>query len=110
VLYEGYDLPMPRINVLIADFLVDAVWHEAKLAVEVDGGPAHTGAGAVEDDRRRDLVLREHGFLVVRYTWHQLTEQREAIARDLGRALGRNGPTIPRSRGEVAEWLKALAC
>ena len=110
VLCEEHGLPMPQVNVWVAGFLVDALWPAQRLTVEVDGGPGHSGAGAMEDDRHRDLVLREHGYLMVRYTWRQVTTQRAVVARDLVRALGRNGPTIPGSRGEVAEWLKALAC
>jgi hypothetical protein len=107
---ERYGLPMPQVNVLVAGFDVDAVWHEQRVVVEVDGGPAHSGVKAMEEDRNRDLTLRAHGYTVLRYTWNLLTTQPEAVARDLARALGSNGPTIPGSRGEVAEWLKALAC
>ena len=107
---EHYGFPMPNINVIVAGCEVDAVWEENRVVVEVDGGPAHSGPDRMEKDRHWDLVLRARGYTILRYTWRQLTERTDEVAADLARALGQNQPTIPVSRGEVAEWLKALAC
>ena len=107
---EHYGFPMPNVNVMVAGHEIDAVWEAQRIAAEVDGGPAHSGVKAMEGDRDRDLTVRAHGYTVLRYTWRQLTERPHEVATDLARALGQNRPTIPVSRGEVAEWLKALAC
>jgi very-short-patch-repair endonuclease len=37
----------------------------------------------LENDRRRDLELRAAGYVVLRYTWRQVTETPELVLADL---------------------------
>ena len=73
-------LPMPRVNVRVHGYLVDAVWPDARLVVELDGHEFHRGRVAFEDDRRRDADLLAAGYHVLRITWRRLTEEPEAEA------------------------------
>ena len=111
VLCEDHGLPMPQVNVLVAGFDVDAVWHAERLVVEVDGGPAHTGRDRMENDRQRELVLRSHGYRVVRYSWRQVSSEPAVVAADLARVLAGGGLTILTSRrgGRVAEGTRLLS-
>ena len=77
----------PGVNVWIAGWLVDAVWFEQKVVVELDSRTAHSTSRAIEHDHRRDLDLRAAGYTVLRYTWQQVTETPELIVGDLRRAL-----------------------
>ena len=66
---------------------MDAVWHEERLAVELDSELAHGTTGSVHRDRARDLRLRAAGWGVRRYSWWQVLHEPEAVARDLAEAL-----------------------
>ena len=84
---ERHDLPMPRFNVILHGYRVDAHWSEPKVVVEVDGYRGHRSPAQLRADHRRDLDLRSQGYIVLRYTWEQLTTQPAAVAADLGRHL-----------------------
>jgi very-short-patch-repair endonuclease len=54
------------INTLVEGKLVDAVWPEQKLIVELDSWAFHRHRKAFEDDRERDVTLLLAGYRVVR--------------------------------------------
>ncbi len=87
-LCEMAPLPMPEVNRRAGLMRVDAIWRAERLAVEVDGGDAHTGLGQMKRDRDRELALRTKGFQVVRYTWEQISRRPREVAEDLQRLLG----------------------
>jgi very-short-patch-repair endonuclease len=87
LLCERHRLTPPGVNVWIAGWLVDAVWYEQKVVVELDGRAAHSTSRAIERDHRRDLELRAAGYTVLRYTWQQITETPELVVADLRREL-----------------------
>jgi very-short-patch-repair endonuclease len=86
-LCEKYGIPSPRVNRKVCGLMVDALWPEQRLVVELDGARAHATPAAMERDRDRDLTLRAAGFEILRYTWHQVTQQPDAVVADLRRAL-----------------------
>jgi hypothetical protein len=88
-LCESAGLPMPAVNRRAGLMRVDAIWREAGVAAELDGGDAHAGLGQMKRDRDRELALRAKGFQVVRYTWEQLNRRPGEVAEDLLRLLGR---------------------
>ena len=49
--------------------------------------PAIGPARSCERDHQRDLELRAAGYIVLRYTWRQLTDTPAAVAADLRRYL-----------------------
>jgi hypothetical protein len=86
-LCESAGFPLPEVNRRESRMRVDAVWRQAGLAVELDGGDAHAGLGQMKRDRERELALRRRGFQVVRYTWDQVTRRPDDVADDLRRLL-----------------------
>jgi Transcriptional regulator, AbiEi antitoxin/Protein of unknown function (DUF559) len=86
-LIERSDLPLPEVNPRLHGFIVDALWRNEKVVVELDGHAAHAKPAAIERDRRRDLVLRKAGFSVRRYTWRQVTQTPEAVLADVRAAF-----------------------
>ncbi len=69
--------------------MIDAVWRDAGLAVELDGHTTHGTRAAFERDRARDRALQVAGFRVVRVTWRQIAREPAALARDLAALLDR---------------------
>ena len=66
---------------------VDFLWSQNKVIVETDGYRYHRGRSAFEDDRRRDLELRDTGFVVVRLTYHQVIDEPTRIGASLKKTL-----------------------
>jgi very-short-patch-repair endonuclease len=92
-LIRAAGLPAPRTNIVIAGFTADFVWPEERLIVELDGYPFHGHRAAFERDHRRDIVHKNAGYEVLRFTARQLDEQPLLVAATIARALDR------RSRG-----------
>ena len=95
---EAQRLPMPQINEYIHGWLVDAVWPDRRLVVEVDGVKGHRTRGQLERDHQRDLELRAAGYIVLRYTERQLIEDPAAVAADIRRNLA-NPPQADSLKG-----------
>jgi very-short-patch-repair endonuclease len=87
-LCESSDLPLPEVNAKIGRMRVDALWRDQRVVVELDGAAAHGGWAAIKRDRERELALRSSGYLVLRYTWEQVTEHGDKVVADLRRMLG----------------------
>ncbi len=79
-------LPQPEVNVPLLDYIVDFLWPEARLVVEVDGRATHGTRRAFQEDRERDGRLAVAGYRVVRFTWWDIT-RRPAIVADRIRRL-----------------------
>ncbi|MGZ4225171.1 MAG: endonuclease domain-containing protein [Solirubrobacteraceae bacterium] len=73
-LIHDADLDRPLFNEPVLGFVVDAVWPDQRLIVEVDGYAYHRHRAAFERDRRRDQQLIAAGYRVIRVTWIQLRD------------------------------------
>jgi len=82
-LCEWADIPVPEFNTHLHGYLVDAVWREHRVVVELDGLDAHHTAAQIENDHERDLVMRQNGCQTRRYTWTQITKKRKQVVADL---------------------------
>jgi uncharacterized protein DUF559 len=85
-LCERIGIPLPEVNVYIEGVLVDAVWHDRKLVVELDGENNHTSWNQIQNDRSKELILRRAAFDVVRYGTRQLEEEQTLVEQDVWRA------------------------
>jgi very-short-patch-repair endonuclease len=79
-------LPQPDVNVPLLDYVVDFLWPETGLVVELDGRATHGTRRAFQADRDRDGRLAVAGYLVVRFTWWDVT-RRPAVVADRVRRL-----------------------
>ncbi|MFL5862521.1 MAG: DUF559 domain-containing protein, partial [Solirubrobacteraceae bacterium] len=84
-------LPLPVFNAGVLGYEADAHWPQQRVIVEVDGYAAHGHRMAFERDRDKDQTLIAAGYVVLRITWHQLTQRPIAVAARLAAALARRG-------------------
>jgi len=78
-------------------YLVDLVWTEGKVVVEVDGYQFHSDRHAFSLDRRRDYELTVSGYLVLRLPHDEIIEDVVLAVekiRDLVRFRRSNAPMI----------------
>jgi very-short-patch-repair endonuclease len=88
-LIRAAGLPAPTTDALIAGFTADFVWPDQRLIVELDGYPFHRDRPAFERDHQRDIVHRNAGYDVLRFTGRQLEEEPFLVIATLARALDR---------------------
>ncbi len=86
-LLDDAGLPRPQTNVYVGKHRVDAVWHTHRLIIEFDGFGTHGSRSAFEDDRERDRELAAAGYIVLRVTWRQLTNQPVKVIAQIAAAL-----------------------
>ncbi|MGW0454029.1 endonuclease domain-containing protein [Gordonia sputi] len=72
--------------------IVDVLWPDARVIVEVDG-PDHRRADKYARDRRRDNMLQRHGYVVLRYTNEQVLGDTSSVVAELREVLAHHHPT-----------------
>lgn len=87
-------VPVPESNQKIGRDEVDAVWWDAKLVVELDGRRFHGDSFAHRDDAEKTRRLRALCFLVLRFTWEEVTGSPEAVAARILLELERRTPQL----------------
>jgi very-short-patch-repair endonuclease len=71
---------------------VDFAWPEVKLAVEADGYKWHSGRKQWQDDMARQNALAEVGWLVLRFSWYDVTQRPGYVIRTIREAYARRLP------------------
>ena len=82
-----HGLPTPLFNQYVEGELVDVLWPDRRVVVEVDGWRFHKTRRAFEADRARDAKLVAAGYRVIRYTSRRIKEEPAAVAAQLRRIL-----------------------
>jgi very-short-patch-repair endonuclease len=82
-------LPKPIVNVRVGKHLVDFLWREQRVVVEIDGFAFHGKRWSFERDRRRDAELQASGYVVLRFTWRALISERDLVLVRLAQTLAR---------------------
>lgn len=66
---------------------VDLLCADARVAVEIDGGQHLADADAYRRDRRKDILLQENGYFVLRFLAEDVGKQLDAVLDTILRAL-----------------------
>ncbi|HTX30247.1 MAG TPA: type IV toxin-antitoxin system AbiEi family antitoxin domain-containing protein [Solirubrobacteraceae bacterium] len=88
-LLQEAQLPEPLVNRKVAGVTPDFLWPTEKLVLEVDGWDSHRHRHAFEWDRKKDRILGDAGYLVIRVTWRHFTEETLALIAHIARMLDR---------------------
>ena len=90
-LCRRHRLPQPDVNVPLLDYVVDFLWPETGLVVELDGRATHGTRRAFQADRDRDGRLSVEGYRVLRFTWWDVTRRPAVVADRVRRMLAVDG-------------------
>lgn len=82
-------LPQPKVNVRRTGYEADFLWEAEKVVLEVDGWEFHGHRRAFENDRKKDMILSDAGYHVIRITWRHFTEETLALIAHIARILDR---------------------
>jgi very-short-patch-repair endonuclease len=98
-LARSLGLPEPARQVVVSAgrrrYRLDFAWPALRLAVEIDGTAVH-GPDQLKADLRRQNQIVLDGWLLLRFTWHDLVSNPAAVERDLRNAW--------RARTVIAGW------
>jgi len=83
LLCQRYGIPLPIPNGKVGPHMPDALWLDAMLIVELDGGANHSSPTQRRIDAERDMYYRSLGYLVLRYTFWQVKRQGAAVAAEI---------------------------
>jgi superfamily II DNA or RNA helicase len=72
---------------------VDLLCAEARVAIELDGGQHLDDPEAYRRDRRKDLLLQEHGYFVLRFLAEDVGKHLDTVLDTILRTLSRRGRT-----------------
>jgi very-short-patch-repair endonuclease len=84
-----HGLPAPECQHTIGAKRYDFAWPHARVVVETDGWQAHGIPFAFQADRTSSNALQLAGWLILRFTWEDLTRRARSVAASAGRALAR---------------------
>jgi very-short-patch-repair endonuclease len=82
-----HGLPMPEINRDVEALMVDAVWHEAKAIVELDGFAFHRLPRDLRNDNARTRRLVLAGYRVIRFVWDDVVGNPAGVAEAVRRLI-----------------------
>lgn len=71
-------------------YRIDVAFSRARIAVEIDGRAFH-GHDRFQSDRTRQNALVGAGWLLLRYTWEDLTQRPDQVVREIRAALAERG-------------------
>jgi very-short-patch-repair endonuclease len=71
---------------------VDFSFPEHRLLIEVDSWTHHASFAAYRTDRQRDVAAFRQGWQCLRYTWHDVTQDRPRVVSELRDILTRRSP------------------
>ena len=88
-----------RRQVPIENYVADFICHAAKLVVELDGGQ-HFSDSAEQADVKRSATIEAKGFLVLRFSNHDVMTNRIGVLETIATAVVERAPTLtlPRKR------------
>ncbi len=87
-LIRSSDLPEPEVNAYLLGKERDLVWSEQRVVVEADSYAFHSDARTWARDIGKTNELQLAGYVVLRFTWFDITERPAWVIAEIRRAVG----------------------
>jgi very-short-patch-repair endonuclease len=94
-LIRAHAIPLPEINQDAEALIVDAIWHDQRAIVELDGFEFHKLPRDLRNDNARNRRLVLAGYRVIRFVWVDVVTDPAGVAAAVRALLG--GPGTGRS-------------
>jgi very-short-patch-repair endonuclease len=95
-----HDIELPERNQPLGPYVVDCLWRDRRVVVELDGRQ-HQRPHQADADDDRDLWLRRHRFVPRRYGTKQLDDRPDDVVTDLLDAFDHAASLATRRTGTV---------
>jgi very-short-patch-repair endonuclease len=86
-LLQRSTLPYPARQHPIGAYFADFAYVEERIVLELDGGESHMRKEVFEHDRLRQNEIVLSGWLVIRFTWDDVTQRRDYVIRTVRQAI-----------------------
>jgi len=86
-LIRSSDLPKPEVNAYLEGKERDLIWREQRVVVEADSYRFHADARTWASDIGKTNELQLLGYVVLRFTWFDVTERPAWVIAEIKRAL-----------------------
>jgi very-short-patch-repair endonuclease len=86
-----HQMPRHQTQIEVGPFRIDLGWPEFKVAGELDGWGKYERLAQFRDQARRDSYLQIAGWIVVHFTWHEVTRSPRRVIHEMQRALRSRG-------------------
>ncbi len=80
---------------------VDLAWPEVRLCAQLDGWRWHSSREAFVEDRALDRALQRLGWMVLRYTWHEVSSDPESWVAQMLDTYESRAAAFPRRKRRV---------
>ncbi|MFV0405968.1 MAG: DUF559 domain-containing protein [Propioniciclava sp.] len=71
--------PRPQVNPLVGKHLIDCLWEELKVMIELDGHSYHRDPATQTKDAQRDRKHTLMGYQISRFTWQEFKQDRDLV-------------------------------
>lgn len=76
-----------RSNLRIGSYVVDVLFRDARVVIEVDGWAFHSDQETFQNDRKRQNDIALRGWQVLRFTWLDLTQYPDRVVATIRAAI-----------------------
>lgn len=87
-LLRAHGIELPEVNHDVEALMVDAVWHRARVVIELDGFEFHKLPRDLRSDNARNRKLVLAGYRVIRFVWRDLVDDPGGVAATVATLLG----------------------
>ncbi len=80
-------VPLPQAGYEVGSYRLDFAYPQIRLGIELDGWAFHSGRSAWERDLKRQNDLLALGWILLRFTWTDVTQRGDHVVAEIRRHI-----------------------